>query len=424
MKTKTISLLLVLAMCLLMFAGCQSAGLHSLSEDAAAEGEPEASATPEATGPKDYTAAYEAYPADQVMLTVDGVDITWGELFYWYVYDVSNIESYLGAITDWDAASDFDSTKTTREYVTENAITTISNYCSLEKKAADMGIELSEIDVGMMEAAWSEMISTYGGGSEAALLAYLKTAYLSKEVYDHITRVNKLYSLVNEEMFGTDGEKISDADLYSVAEDMGYMRAKHILLSTKDDTNTDLPAEQMAEKEAKANEILAELSAITDKTALEARMDELIASDNDDPGAAYYSKGYTFLPGEMVKEFETAVSGLEDYQLSGVVKSDYGYHIILRLPLDRAAPLSYTSETEFTTLGTPVAQEMFSAEAEAWAKEATVVTTAAYDELDLAAVFELANQAAADAAAAAAAQPEAEPADNETEPSPAENEEK
>lgn len=407
MKTKTISLLLVLAMCLLLFAGCQDARLHSLSEEeTGGEESPEVSEAPEQTGPKDYSAAYEAYPADQVMLTVDGIDITWGELFYWYVYDVSNIENYFGAIEDWDAISDFDSTRSTREYVTENAITTISNYCSLEKKAAELGIEMTEMDIALTESAWQEMVSSYGGGSEETLLSFLKTAYLTKEVFTHITHVNQLYTRVSEELYGVDGEKILDRDLYSVAEDMGYMRVKHIFLSTRDDTNTELPAEMVTEQEAKANELYGELSAITDPTALEARVDELIASDSEDPGSAYYTAGYTFVYGDFNNpSFESAAQELGEYELSGVVKTELGFHIILRLPLDRTAPVNYISETEFTTLGTPVSQELFSAEAELWAKDVSIETTAAYDALDLAAVFELANKAAADAAAAASAEP-------------------
>ena len=205
---------------------------------------------------------------------------------------------------------------------------------------------------------------------------------------------------------------------------MGYLRVKHILISTKDDTNTDLPAEQIAEKETRANEIYTELSAISDKAALEARMDELIAAEGDDPGAAYYTDGYTFIYGEFQNEpFESAAAALGDYELSSVVKTDFGYHIILRLPLDRNAAVNYTSETEFTTITAPVMQELFAAEVENWVKDVTIETTEAYDSLDIAAIFELSNQAAADAAAAAAGT-DAEPASDETEPSPAEDEEK
>lgn len=413
MKTKTISLLLVLCMCLFLFAGCQDAKLYSLSEDAAASGEAvEPTTTPQETAtPKDYTAAYLAYPSDQVMLTVDGYEVTWGELFYWYIYDVSNIESYFGAITDWDAVSPFDSTKSYREYVSETGLNMVSQYCSLEKKAADMGIALTDIDETMLESAWQDMIDSYGGGSEDALLEFLQSAYLSKDVYQHINRVTQLYTRVLAEMFGENGEKISDAEIKSVGGDMGYMRVKHLLISTLDDTKTELPEAQLAEKEARANELYEELSAITDKTALEARLDELIAAEGDDPGAAYYTGGYTFIYGDYNNEpFESASQALGEYELSGVVKSSLGYHIILRLPLDKSVPMNYTSETAYTTIGTVVAQELFNAEASSWAAQAEVVTTDAYDNLDLAAIFELANEAAKAAAETPSAEPEESPA--------------
>ena len=52
-----------------------------------------------------------------------------------------------------------------------------------------------------------------------------------------------------QELFGEKGEKISDADLYEVAADLGYFRVKHILISTVDETGAVFWVEQLAEKE-------------------------------------------------------------------------------------------------------------------------------------------------------------------------------
>jgi len=176
MKTRLLPLVLAALLCFGLFAGCQSAALQSYSADAA---QASADTSTDATT-KDYTPSYEAYNADEVMLTVNGIDVTWGELFYWYVYDVSNIESYYGEITDWDADCSFATGKTYREYVMENALETVKHYCALESKAKDMGIALSEADQADLKATWDSNVTSYGNGDEATFNEYLKSAYLTK----------------------------------------------------------------------------------------------------------------------------------------------------------------------------------------------------------------------------------------------------
>ena len=45
----------------------------------------------------------------------------------------------------------------------------------------------------------------------------------------------------------------------------------------------------------------------------------------------------------MVTEFEEGVKALADYRVSQPVKSSYGYHVILRLPLTADTVVSYDS---------------------------------------------------------------------------------
>lgn len=60
---------------------------------------------------------------------------------------------------------------------------------------------------------------------------------------------------------------------------------------------------------------------------------------NTDPGETLNEDkkytGYYFTKGAMVPAFEEAAYGLKEDAVSGVVKSDYGFHIIKRLPMEK-----------------------------------------------------------------------------------------
>ena len=62
----------------------------------------------------------------------------------------------------------------------------------------------------------------------------------------------------------------------------------------------------------------------------------MIEEYNTDPGMETYTTGYYFGEGQMVEPFEEAAYSLENGQISELVESDFGYHIIKRLPLDDA----------------------------------------------------------------------------------------
>lgn len=121
------------------------------------------------------------------------------------------------------------------------------------------------------------------------------------------------------------GISLSEADLKSYYEQNAARlsgteerRASHILLAAAKDA--------MAEREkarAKAEELLAALRKAPDSFA------ELARKHSQDPGSAAQGGDLDFFArGAMVKPFEDAVFSLKKGEISAVVESDFGFHII------------------------------------------------------------------------------------------------
>ncbi len=115
-----------------------------------------------------------------------------------------------------------------------------------------------------------------------------------------------------------------------------YLRAKHVLISTQNQlTGESLEGDDLAAAEKTANEVLERAKNGEDFGAL-------ITEFNTDPGMNSNPDGYYFTDDEMVKEFEETTKSLQPGEF-GLCKTDYGFHIIQRLPIDDPADLFETN---------------------------------------------------------------------------------
>ncbi len=96
-------------------------------------------------------------------------------------------------------------------------------------------------------------------------------------------------------------------------------RASHILIKAE----KSAPAAERQAAKAKADQLLAEVNKNP------AQFAELAKKNSEDPGSAVNGGDLEFFGrGAMVKPFEDAAFSLKKGQISGVVESDFGYHII------------------------------------------------------------------------------------------------
>lgn len=100
------------------------------------------------------------------------------------------------------------------------------------------------------------------------------------------------------------------------------VRASHILIKTIDDENNELSDEKKAEAKEKAQEVLAKVKSGEDFATLAKEYSE-------DTGSAINGGDLDFFPrGYMVEPFEKAAFSMKVGEVSDLVESNFGYHII------------------------------------------------------------------------------------------------
>lgn len=100
------------------------------------------------------------------------------------------------------------------------------------------------------------------------------------------------------------------------------VRAAHILLSTRDPaTNAELPEDKKAAKRKQIDDLLKRARAGED-------FGKMAREFSDDPGSKEKGGEYTFPRGQMMPEFEAAAFALNTNQVSDIVTTPYGFHII------------------------------------------------------------------------------------------------
>lgn len=316
---------------------------------------------------------------DAIVASLNGNGASADLVAYWIGYDVSYLNSYMqyytGSSINWDDT--LSDGMSVADYVKASVLSSVKQHLVLENLASKYGVTLTAEQEAAMAESDQSYIDQYG--SEDAFEAEIAKLGMRRETYDRVARSNYLYQNLYQ-LYNTEGSALyaSDEDLAVYAADQNYITADHILLSTKDLTTGEaLTDEQKAEKKALAEEIKQKLDACEgDIDELTALFQELADQYSEDPGRESYPTGYTFTTGSMVQEFEDAAYALSEGEVSEVVESSLGYHILLRLPLDKSAAAGEVREEYFTNF---IAEQV---------DAAAMATSADYDKLDPQTIYE------------------------------------
>ena len=188
---------------------------------------------------------------------------------------------------------------------------------SMDKAQLDM---LNQM-LAMQKMSMSQFIAEQAKNPQAQMGVALQT--LAEKTFAKNIKVTeadaKKYYDANSQEFLNPGDKEGD------------LRASHILVMV--DEKADAATKAAALK--KIEGILAELR--KNPALFEAKAKEFSGCPSGKNGGSLGA----FQKGQMVPEFEAALLNLKDGEISGVVKTQFGYHIIRRDALQKAAPIPF-----------------------------------------------------------------------------------
>jgi len=343
MMKKMIALVLALVLCLTMFAGC---GKDEAKEDVSSV--------------IDYAAAFAKYEPETVVMTIDGKDVSWSEFYYMLYSSVSQLQYYLGDVV-WNEEVPGGDGATIEEYVMQLTENSLKQFYAIDRKAREMNVALTDDDQSMLEAN-QESFKLQSCGEEATEEDFdaflLENFFVTRDVYEFIMENAVLYEKLFVESIGEQGEKVSDDEIRDFIETTPFITVMHILMKTIDDSGAALSKDEIKTAKETAEQFLSQLQAITDREELVSTFKQLMKEYGQDEGTTMFPEGYTFTYGQMYPVFEETAFDLEEYQISEIVESEAGYHILLRMPTERDSLVEfdyqnnvyYTIETYATTV--------------------------------------------------------------------------
>ena len=321
-----------------------------------------------------------AITSEETVMTVNGVEIPASAYFYQWAYFAGYLAYYYQGKDATDTFSlDKEINGTTyKDYLLDNTRSSLLASAIAAQKGQEQKLKLS--------ADAKKTIDNLAESADENTRLYYATTLKGMEFLETCSDYN---DQLKAALFRKGGE-------YEITkETLADYRKDNVMTTGKSD-------EEKAKIKKTIQGYLDKILADKDPaSAFEQYMNE----KSEDTGLATNPDGYTFLPGEMVPEFEDAVSSLKVGEIDPkIVESSYGYHLIMRIEPDMDAiddedlKEKYESETYQKVL-------------DDWSKDAKVETTQALDDLDMTKVYDKLTQlqsviqaiAQAEAAAAQAA---------------------
>jgi len=327
----------------------------------------------------DFEAAFAAFEPDTVMVRAGDLTVVWAEL---YVFLFNAVNELLGSFdmgADWSdvLVEDLTLADVTLGRAVEEAV----QYLIFEYGSYVTGVTLSAEDLSMLSAEVDNLVEMYGDREELSAVLRAFGGFYSIELFESMIRKQHLLDVLMRELYGMEAELFPDESTTMFAEREGFMMAKHIL-RLRDEVGEGTA---LGESEA----ILEQLNAY-DGDDIIAYFDALMHIHSEDTGIFNYPHGYLFQFPDMVVPFSQASAGLQVGQFSDIVVTDFGYHIILRIPINYdIIPIGQENLGQLFTLRQLAASEDLNSVLQGWRDELIIEFTPEFESIYIADIFEL-----------------------------------
>lgn len=289
--------------------------------------------------------------------TVDGEDVEKGYFEYYFTQLKAQLQNELGE-QEWETLQ-YEG-KPALEYVRERALQSAVEDKIVMQKADEDNILLTNEDIKNMSAIKAQWINSYG--SESAFVDELKNYGVTEGQFDYMLEAVCYRNHLVDKYVDVEEAEVSDYYKNEVA------KVKHILISTVDlTTGTSLSEEEIAQAKEEVEYIQGLIANGTD-------FDNLVSEFTEDQDVFYYvGNGYTLSSdgnqySAMISEFEEASLNLGVGEISEVIETMYGYHIIKRYENDEEM---YEISKETLTL--MLKTELFTDVINSWKTEKKII---------------------------------------------------
>ncbi len=300
----------------------------------------------------------------ETVLTVNGDAVAADEYSGYMLYNMQYYASMYAQMGLTDLWSNKDMAKSLGASMPEAAEQQAIYARVVMQKFNELGLKLSYNEQKEMASVRRNSIANTG---KDAYLNQIAQFGFSDQTYQNFMYISQCYQALNDYYFGENGVNTpSDEDIQKYYED-NYITAKHILITTVDPASGETKrTDEEAKKEAQS--ILDRINAGED-------FDTLMNQYSEDTGLSNNPNGYTFTEGQMLTEFYDGAKALAEDEVSELVKSSYGYHIIKRVKLDDSQFDNFKSDIVSAISGSM--DELL----KQWIDEAQVETTDLYSSI-------------------------------------------